>query len=87
MNSAEIMIRPKKTVRHPSKIHSFAPLVDGLMDGRMVYHMFTCHFPTSTVTTIPQDYNTRNTVTIDDVDFSFFLLLLPTVGSDELQQL
>jgi hypothetical protein len=30
---------------------------------------------------------TRSTVTMDDVDFSFFLLFLPAVGIDELQQL
>jgi hypothetical protein len=39
------------------------------------------------VTTIWQDYNARNTVTMDDVNFSFFLLFLPAVGIDELQQL
>jgi hypothetical protein len=78
--SQKIRIRPKKTVHHPSKIHAF-PLVDEWM-VRLLYH-----FTTLTVTTIWQDYNERNTVTMDDVDFSFFLLFLPAVGIDKLQLL
>jgi hypothetical protein len=34
-----------------------------------------------------QDYNARNTVMMDDVDFSLFLLFLPAVGIDKLKQL